>query len=199
MNGPSLPDPWAIPRTLKADAQRLSEGAHGAVARSNAARGAFSGETVNDGELRLSCPPGGRDPHVSASKSSDSEAVVDKTTSSYSPQPKEITLQASGVGRRSLSAKTTGSTKLLLASCTRMGESERNGENSSAALSLRSRLHMTPQAITSCGTSATAEAIQQGLDVGETLEKTSTLERRTFSRRLSQWGHVDRPLSAACA
>ncbi|KAF4107782.1 hypothetical protein G5714_012146 [Onychostoma macrolepis] len=32
---------------------------------------------------------------------------------------------------------------------------------------------------------------------GVTLEKTSTLERRTFSRRLSQWGHVDRPLSAA--
>ncbi len=38
----------------------------------------------------LSCPLGGRDPHVSASKSSDSEAAVDKTSSSYSPQPKEI-------------------------------------------------------------------------------------------------------------
>ncbi len=31
VNGPSLPDPWAIPQTLKAEARRLSEGAFGVV------------------------------------------------------------------------------------------------------------------------------------------------------------------------
>ncbi len=47
INGSPLPDPWTVPRTLKAEARRLSEGVLGVVAHSNAARGAFCGETVN--------------------------------------------------------------------------------------------------------------------------------------------------------
>ncbi len=44
--GPDMPGPWAVPRTPKAEAHRLSEGALRVVARSNAARGTFCGETV---------------------------------------------------------------------------------------------------------------------------------------------------------
>lgn len=46
INGPSLPDPWAVPRTLKAEVHRVSEGALGMAALSNAARVTFCGETV---------------------------------------------------------------------------------------------------------------------------------------------------------
>ncbi len=55
---------------------------------------------------------------------------MDKTSSSNSPQPKEIAPLASGRSPgRSESAKTTGSTKFSLTSRTRMGESKQNREN----------------------------------------------------------------------